>query len=401
MSHTEKELVDLGHTYLYQNYRQPAFVLSHGKGCEVWDTAGRRYLDLSGGIAVNTLGHAHPELRAAIADQVGKLTHTSNYFFNEPNVLLAEALCKRTQMARAFFCNSGTEAIEACLKLARRYFFDAGQPDRHRVIAFAKSFHGRTMGALAATGQATYRDGFGPLGNVTHVPYGDHEAVASAMGPDVAAIIVEPVQGEGGVIPAPAGFLSALRKIADESGAMLIADEIQTGIGRTGTFLACEHAGVKPDAVALAKGLGAGFPIGAMLCQARLENALPPGSHGTTFGGNPLASRTALTVLEIIQRDDLVARSKAMGEALSQRLRALQEKHPNAVSQVRGLGLLQAIELDARLDAREVLAKLRDAGLLLTIAGGTSLRFAPPLIVTEAELDEGVALVDDILGVSQ
>jgi acetylornithine/N-succinyldiaminopimelate aminotransferase len=254
------------------------------------------------------------------------------------------------------------------------------------------------MGALAATGQATYRDGFGPLGSVTHVPYGDQEAVAAAMGADVAAIIVEPVQGEGGVIPAPEGFLTALRKIADDAGALLIADEIQTGVGRTGTFLGCEHAGVKPDAIALAKGLGSGFPIGAMLCQAHLENALPPGSHGTTYGGNPLASRTALTVLQIMERDGLVDRSKQMGAFLSQRLHGLKEKYPTAIAQVRGLGLLQAAELASDLDARDVFAKLRDAGLLLTIAGGSSLRFAPPLVVTEAELDEGISILDGVLG---
>jgi acetylornithine/N-succinyldiaminopimelate aminotransferase len=401
MSHTEQDLVELGHTYLYPNYRQPPLVLSHGKGCEIWDKSGRRYLDLTGGIAVTTLGHAHPELSAAIADQAAKLMHTSNYFFNEPNVLLAEALCRHTKMARAFFCNSGTEAIEASLKLVRRHFFDREQPDRHRIIAFQKSFHGRTMGSLAATGQSAYRDGFGPLGSVTHVPFGDEAAVRAAMSDDVAAIIVEPVQGEGGVIPAPKGFLSALRKIADDAGAFLIADEIQTGVGRTGAFLACEHAGIQADVVAMAKGLGGGFPIGAMLCQAHLEKSLPPGSHGTTYGGNPLASRAALTVLSILDRDGLVERTRKLGAALTQKLRALKERFPDAISEVRGQGLLQAAELGPNLDLRDTLGQLRDAGLLLTAAGGVCLRFSPALIVEDAQLDEAMTILSNVLGGSQ
>jgi acetylornithine/N-succinyldiaminopimelate aminotransferase len=397
MSDTD-ELVHSAQQHLYPNYRQPPLIMDHGQGCELRDKSGKRYLDLYAGIAVSTLGHAHPKLVQAIAEQAGKLLHTSNYFYNEPNVRLAEKLCALSKMGRAFFCSSGAEANEAMLKLARRHFHAQGETDRYRVIAFKSSFHGRTMGALAVTGQDKYRDGFGPLPGVTHVAYGDAAAVRAAMGPDVAAILVEPVQGEGGVVPAPDGFLAELRGIADERDALLLLDEVQTGIGRTGRFLACEHAGVKPDAVALAKALGGGVPIGAMLCREKLSGALPPGSHGSTFGGNPLASAAALCVLETIESEGLVEAAARKGEHLAARLADLAARHERHVEASRGQGLLQALALRESVDARALLGKLRDAGVLLTIAGGHALRFSPPLVVTEAELDEGVAVVDRTLG---
>jgi acetylornithine/N-succinyldiaminopimelate aminotransferase len=297
----QDDLVALGRDHLYPNYRQPPVVLTRGEGSRLWDAAGKQYFDLFAGIAVSTLGHGHPRLAAAIAEQAKQLIHLSNYFYNQPNVQLAAKLCRLTGMDRAFFCNSGTEAIEAALKLARRHFYARGERERLRIIAFDNSFHGRTLGALAATGQPKYKDGFGPLPGVTHVPYGDVARVRQEMGPDVAGILVEAVQGEGGVLPAPAGFLQALRDVADEAGALLLADEIQTGVGRTGTFLGFEQDGVKADVVALAKGLGGGVPIGAMLCRASLAEALPPGSHGSTFGGNPLASAEELAVLEVLE----------------------------------------------------------------------------------------------------
>ena len=398
MSHTQNELVEIGQQFLYPNYRQPPLVLQRGSGVEVWDVAGKRYLDFLAGVAVNALGHAHPRLAETISAQAHRLSHVSNDFFNEPNVLLARQLCQLTGMARALFCNSGTEAIEAVLKLARRHFYGLGQTGRHRIIAFDRSFHGRTMGALAATGQAGYREGFGPLGPVTHVAYGDLDAVKSALGPDVAGILVEPVQGEGGVVPAPAGFMQGLRELCDEAGCLLLVDEIQTGVGRTGTFLALEHFGVKADAIALAKGLGGGFPIGAMLCSAALENALPPGSHGSTFGGNPLGSATALMVLRVLDEEQLLAHTQASGEYLDRQLNTLCRKHPTKTVCTRGLGLLRALELAPRLDTRAVLGAIRDAGLLLSIAGGTALRLSPPLVVTSAQIDEAVAIIDAVLG---
>ncbi len=394
---TESELVQSGQMYLYPNYRQPPFVFVRGQGSVLFDASGKRYLDLYAGIAVSTLGHAHPKLTAAITEQAGKLLHVSNYFYNEPNVRLAAQLCRLSGMDRAFFCNSGTEAIEATLKLARRHFFAKGQTERQRVIAFRNSFHGRTLGALAATGQDKYKDGFGPLPGVTHVTYGDTEAVRRAMGPDVAGILVEPVQGEGGVLPAPPGFLRELRTLADSHGALLLADEVQTGIGRTGSFLAMQQEGVQADVVALAKALGGGVPIGAMVCKKFLEEALPPGSHGSTFGGNPLASAAALAVLDVLENDGLLAHVKQRGEELSALLAKTVAKFPKLVECARGRGLLQALVLREGVDARKVMSALQESGVLLTIAGGQALRFSPPLIVTRAELEEGVALLERAL----
>ncbi|MEI9949680.1 MAG: acetylornithine/succinylornithine family transaminase [Pseudomonadota bacterium] len=394
---TESALVEAGHSYLYPNYRQPPFVFVRGQGSSLFDASGKRYLDLYAGIAVSTLGHAHPKLTAAIAAQAGKLLHVSNYFFNEPNIRLAETLCRLTEMDRAFFCNSGTEAIEATLKLARRHFHAQGQTARQRIIAFRNSFHGRTLGALAATGQDKYKDGFGPLPGVTHVGYGEIAAVRAAMGPDVAGILVEPVQGEGGVLPAPPGFLRELRALTSSTGALLLADEVQTGIGRTGKFLAFQHEGVQPDVVALAKALGGGVPIGAMVCKKFLQEALPPGSHGSTFGGNPLASAAALAVLDVLENDGLLAQVAQRGEELSLLLSKTASRFPKLVECARGRGLLQALVLRDGVDARKVMAILQESGVLLTIAGGQALRFSPPLIVTRAELEEGVALLERAL----
>jgi acetylornithine/N-succinyldiaminopimelate aminotransferase len=397
MGDTTARLVDLGRDHLYPNYRQPPMVLVRGEGSVLWDADGKRYLDFCAGIAVSSLGHAHPRLVRAIAEQAARLIHTSNYFYNEPNVLLAQKLCSLTGMDRAFFCNSGTEAIEAGLKLARRHFYVRGEKERYRVIAFQNSFHGRTLGALAATGQEKYKDGFGPLVGVTHVPYGDLAATRAAVGPDVAAIVLELVQGEGGVLPAPAGFLRELRALCDAHGMLLVVDEIQTGVGRLGTFLACQEEGVVPDVVALAKGLAGGVPIGAMLCRAAFAEALPPGSHGSTFGGNPLASAAALAVLETLESDHLMTRARELGGALGRGLSALAGRHAKVVELARGRGLLQVLVLRESVDARAVLGSLQERGLLLTLAGGRALRFSPPLVVEPAQIDEALGVVDGVL----
>ena len=390
-------LVEIGQNYLYPNYRQPPLVLARGEGRRVWDAAGKSYLDLYAGIAVTALGHGHPDVVAALRRQAERLGHVSNYYFNEPNVLLARELCQRTGFARAFFCNSGTEAIEALLKLARRHFYNQGQTERFNIIAFERSFHGRTLGALAATGQAAYRDGFGPLVGVIHVPFGDADAVAARLDDSVAGVLVEPVQGEGGVTPAPPGFLRRLRQLTQASGALLLGDEIQTGIGRTGRFLGFEHAEVMPDAIALAKGLGGGVPIGAMLSQKHLETALPPGSHGSTFGGNPLASAVARAVLARIDADKLVDKARDNGAYLGERLQGVAQAHPQTIEGSRGVGLLQALVLRPGVDARTLLESLRAAGVLLTVAGGTALRFSPALNIERAEIDEGIGIVDRVL----
>jgi acetylornithine/N-succinyldiaminopimelate aminotransferase len=396
---TESELVNAGRDFLYPNYRQPPFVFVRGQGSVLWDASGKRYLDLYAGIAVSTLGHGHPKLSAAIAEQASKLLHVSNYFFNDPNVRLAKELCRLTGMDRAFFCNSGTEAIEATLKLARRHFYAKGETERLRIIAFHNSFHGRTLGALAATGQDKYKDGFGPLPGVTHVAYGNTDAVRRAMGPDVAGILVEPVQGEGGVLPAPPGFLRDLRAIADSHGALLLADEVQTGVGRTGKFLAFQHEGIQADVVALAKALGGGVPIGAMVCKRFVEEALPPGSHGSTFGGNPLASAAALCVLDVLENDGLLKHANQRGEELSALLTRTTARFPKLVECTRGRGLLQALVLREGVDARKVLSTLQDSGVLVTIAGGQALRFSPPLVISRSELEESVTLLEHALSV--
>ncbi len=389
------DLVALAKQHLYPNYRPAPFALVRGRGCELFDAEGRRMLDLCAGIAVCVVGHAHPALVRAISDQAATLMHVSNWFYNEPNIRLAEELCKRTGFDRAFFCNSGTEANEAMLKLARHHFFGLGEKDRVRVVAFENAFHGRTLGSLSMTPK--YREGFGPLGPATHVPFGDADAVERAMGPDVCAIIVEPLQGEGGVLPAPAGFLAKLRAIADRHGALLLIDEIQTGVGRVGRFLASDGTGARPDAVSLAKGLAGGFPIGAMLTIEKLAGALPPGSHGSTFGGNALASAAAATVLRILDDEKLIDGARAKGEALGAMLTQLVADMPDVLESARGEGLLWGLVMRPGLVAREILPRIQEAGVLLTGAGDNVLRFSPALIVTTAELEEGVRAVRRVL----
>ncbi len=394
-----EDLLALAQKRLYPNYRPAPFVLTRGRGCELFDTEGRRYLDMAAGVAVCSLGHAHPRYAAALSEQVGRLTHVSNYFYNEPNVRLADELCRRAGFDRAFFCNSGAEANEAALKLVRRHFFTRGERERVRLVAFNGSFHGRTMGALALTGQAKYQEGFGPgVGAVTHIPFGDEAAARAAMGPDVAAVVVEPVQGEGGVVPAPPGYLAALRGLCDAAGALLFIDEIQTGVGRTGAFLGHEHDGVRADVISLAKGLGGGFPVGAMLCREALAGALPPGTHGSTYGGNALASTAALTVLAVLDEEGLIEGARRKGAHLSARLADLSARRPDRFGGERGRGLLRAIDLAPGQDTRAALAKVRERGVLLTLAGERALRFSPPLVVSEAELDEAVAAVEAALG---
>jgi acetylornithine/N-succinyldiaminopimelate aminotransferase len=313
-------------------------------------------------------------------------------------VRLADDLCRTFGYDRAFFCNSGAEANEAMLKLARRFFHAQGQKDRYRIIAFHHSFHGRTMGAVSLTGNPKYHEGFGPpLAGITHVAYGDVAAARAAMGPDVAAILVEPVQGEGGVLPAPPGYLGALRRLADEHGALLLVDEVQTGVGRTGRWLGQDHEGVKGDAIALAKGLAGGVPVGAMLVTERLGGALPPGTHGSTFGGNALASVAARTVLAVIREEGLLDAAAARGAQLARGLAAIAGRRPEVATGERGWGLLRGLVLAPGLDPRTVLGVTRERGVLLTAAGTNVLRFTPPLVVTEAQIDEGLARVDEAL----
>jgi acetylornithine/N-succinyldiaminopimelate aminotransferase len=326
----------------------------------------------------------------AISEQVVRVAHVSNWFLNEENVLAAALLCKKAKMDRAFFCNSGAEANEAMLKLARHHFFGQGQPARSRIIAFQNSFHGRTLGALAMTGTPKYHEGFALGGGVTHVPYGDLDAVKRAMGDDVAAINVEPIQGEGGVFPAPPGFLAGLRALCDASGALLLVDEVQTGVGRLGTFLGSETSGVSADVIALAKGIGGGFPVGVMLTREKFGGALPPGTHGSTFGGNPLACAAIRAVISILDDENLLAAVRPKGEQLGAGLRAIAADYPTVCEGARGDGLLWGLVLKPGFVARDVLPKVLAHKVLLTGAGERVIRFSPPLVVTPKELDEGL-----------
>ncbi len=400
------EIASAASRVLLSNYRQAPIALARGRGSELWDADGKRYIDMYAGIAVSTLGHAHPGLTKAIADQAASILHTTNLVFNEPSIRLAEKLVARTRqtsgaaplLTRAFFCNSGTEAMEACVKLARRRAFLAGESRRTRFLAFHQAFHGRSMGALALTGTPKYWEGFGcDVERVTHVNYGDTDAVRIALDTkpgEYCAIVVEPVQGEGGVLPAPPGFLSTLRSLTTDHGALLIVDEVQTGIARTGKWFGYQHEGVQPDAIALAKGLGGGVPIGAMLVREELNAVLTPGSHGSTFGGNPLATAAALAVLDAIESEGLVERSAALGERLGARLREVAAAHPQIFEGERGLGLLRGLLMKPGVEARTMLVAARSKGVLLSVASERVLRFTPPLTITDALVDEACSLVD-------
>ena len=362
-------------------FGRPQLVLEHGDGAWVWDVEGRRYLDLVGGIAVNALGHNHPALVAAVSKQAGQLVHVSNFFTSVPQVELAErllALAAAPQGSRVFFCNSGTEALEAAIKLARR-------TGRTGIVAAEGAFHGRTTGALALTHKPAYRAPFEPLiPGVSHVPWGDVDALRAAVTDETSALVLEPIQGEAGVRPGGADYLRAAREVTREHGALLVLDEVQTGIGRTGTWFAFTQAGVVPDAMTLAKGLGGGVPIGALVTFGpEVSTMLTPGMHGSTFGGNPLACAAGLAVLDTIAAEGLLDHAREAGEHLERRVVALQ--HP-LVTGVRGAGLLRAVML-AGDHAASVAALARDAGFIVNPVAPDALRLAPPLVVTTDELD--------------
>ena len=395
---TSAELLATASKRLYPNYKPAPIVFARGKGCELFDVEGRRYLDLCAGVAVCSVGHAHPTLAKTIGEQAARLMHVSNYFYNEENILLADELCTKSGLDRALFCNSGAEANEAIFKLARRTAYAKGEKERTKILAFHNAFHGRTMGALSMTGTPKYREGFGAVDGVVHVAYSDLDAVKAQMGGDVAAVIVEPVQGEGGVLPAPAGFVKGLRELCDRHGALLLFDEVQTGIGRLGRWFGYEDSGVMPDAISLAKGLGGGFPIGAMLTTEALAGGLPPGTHGSTFGGNPLACAASRAVLRILDEEDLVRGAKTKGEYLSKLLGELAREMPAVCEGERGEGLLRGLVLKPGFVVRDLLTRLAESGVLLTAAGERVLRFSPPLVVREAELAEGVAAVRRVIG---
>jgi len=374
------------------NYGTPPLALARGEGCRVWDADGNQYLDLIAGIAVSALGHAHPAIVEAVSAQVGKLAHTSNLFVHEPGVRLAErllGLLNADGQARVFFCNSGAEANEAAIKLVRR----ARDTDKPFVAAIG-SFHGRTMGSLSITGKESIRTPFGPFGvDVRWIPYGDESALAGAIDAEVAAVFLEPTLGEGGVVPPPDGYLRAVRQACDQAGALLVLDEIQSGIGRTGEWFAHQAAGVLPDVLTLAKGLGGGLPIGACIGFGEAGTALRKGDHGSTFGANPVACAAALAVLDTIEDENILGNVKAVGDVLASGIEAT--GHP-LLKAVRGSGLWLAAVLTED-KAPAVYQAAQDKGFLVNAVQPDAVRLAPPLILTEAEAGEFTAALPAIL----
>lgn len=396
MTASTESLFALSERYYLPVYRPRRIVLDHGKGARVWDRDGREYVDFGAGIAVNALGHAHPALIAALTEQAGKLWHTSNVFVSEPPLRLAETLVQASGFAeRVFFCNSGAEANEAAIKLARKWATAQGRtPERRTILSFRGSFHGRTLAAVTATAQPKYHEGFEPLPpGFRYSDFNDLAAAEAAMaGGDVCAVLVEPVQGEGGVTPATAEFLQGLRALCDRHDALLILDEIQCGMGRTGRLFACHGYEVVPDVVTLAKALGSGFPIGAMLVGARAGESMQFGAHGTTFGGNPLAAAVAGAALRELSSPALLANVERQSAALRAALSALDAEF-SLFSDIRGRGLMLGAELrpEHAGKAGEILDRCIDHGLLLLQAGPDVLRFVPALNITDADLAEGLA----------
>lgn len=394
-THTD-EVIASAKTVLLQNYKQQPIVLAKGEGSHVWDAEGRKYLDLIAGIATCALGHCHPEVIAAAKKQLDTLWHVSNVFYSEPQIRLAERLTKASGLpgARAFFCNSGAEANEALIKLARRYQHEVkGQKDRSEIITFEGGFHGRTLATVTATAQPKYQAGFEPLPQgFVYAPYGNLDEVKKRVGPHTAAILVEPIQGEGGVRPAPAGYLKALRELCTAEGILLLIDEVQTGIGRTGKPFAFQHDGIVPDAFSLAKSLGNGLPIGAMVCSDEAGKALPSATHGSTFGGNLVACAAAIATWDLATAPSMLAEIAEKGEFLRSKALELKARHPDRVKDVRGKGMLFGIEVDT--GAADVLARCRANGLIANLAGEKTIRFAPSYLTTREQLVEGLAIFE-------
>lgn len=374
------------------NYAPAGFIPVRGEGSRVWDQSGRELVDFTGGIAVNVLGHAHPALVSALTEQANKLWHVSNVFTNEPALRMAKKLVDATFADRAFFCNSGAEANEAAFKLARRVAFDLYGTEKYEIIAAINSFHGRTLFTVNVGGQSKYSDGFGPkITGITHVPYNDLEALKAAISDKTCAVVLEPVQGESGVIPAELAYLQGARQLCDEHNALLVFDEVQTGMGRTGELFAYMHYDVTPDILTSAKSLGGGFPIAAMLTTEALAKHLTVGTHGTTYGGNPLACAVAEAVIDIVNTPETLAGVKAKRELFKTRLEAIGEQY-GVFTQVRGLGLLLGCVLsDAwKGKAKDFFNAAEKEGVMILQAGPDVVRFAPSLVVTEADIDEGL-----------
>ena len=380
-------------SHLLPTYARVDLAFELGEGAWLFTADGERYLDFTSGVAVNVLGHAHPMLVTALTEQAHKLWHVSNLYRIPQAERLADRLCAASFADVAFFCNSGTEAIEGAIKMARKYQAVAGKPERFRIITFEGAFHGRTLASLAATGNKKYLDGFGPpTEGFDQVAYGDLDAVKKAIGLETGAILIEPVLGEGGVRVVPHAFLKALRDLCDKHGLLLIFDEVQTGIGRTGDLFAYQHTGVEPDIMALAKALGGGFPVGAFLATTEAAKGMTAGTHGSTFGGNPLAMAVANAVLDVVTADGFLDRMKQNALLLKQRLAELKDRHASVIAEVRGEGLLIGLRMVP--PASAMVDELRAERMLAPTAGDNVVRLLPPLIIGESEISYAVNAID-------
>jgi acetylornithine/N-succinyldiaminopimelate aminotransferase len=387
---------DMYDQYLVPNYSPAAVIPVRGEGSRIWDQDDRCYIDFAGGIAVNALGHAHPKVVSALQTQAQKLWHLSNVFTNEPALRLAKKLCDATFAEQVYFCNSGGEANEAAFKLARRYSFDQFDSDKNQIISFHDAFHGRTLFTVSVGGQEKYTEGFGPLpGGISHLPFNDVEALGKAINKNTCAVVIEPVQGEGGVTSATPEFLAAARRLCDQHNALLIFDEVQCGMGRTGDLYAYQTFAVVPDILTTAKALGCGFPIGAMLTTEKIAKSLAVGTHGSTYGGNPLACAVAESVIDIINTSEVLEGVVTRRQTMVDGLNTINSKYP-MFEEVRGAGLLIGWVLNDKWKgrSREILNQCMSNGLMLLVAGPDVVRFAPSLIITDQEIAEGLQLLE-------
>jgi acetylornithine/N-succinyldiaminopimelate aminotransferase len=380
-------------SHILPTYSRVDLAFERGEGVWLITATGERYLDFTSGVAVNALGHTHPHMVKALTEQVAKLWHVSNLYRIPEGERLADRLCAATFADTVFFQNSGAEAIECAIKMARKYQSASGRPERYRIITFEGAFHGRTLAALAATGNKKYLDGFGPpMPGFDQLPFNDLEAVKKAIGPETAAILIEPVMGEGGVRVVPPTFLRALRKLCDDNGLLLMFDEIQTGVGRTGDLFAYQHTGVEPDIMTIAKAIGAGFPVGACLATAEASKGMTAGTHGSTFGGNQLAMAAGNAVMDVVTADGFLENVKNNALLLKQKLAELKDRHASVLAEVRGEGLLMGLRMVP--PAAEMVDELRAEKMITVAAGDNVVRLLPPLIINEEEIAEAVARID-------
>lgn len=389
---TNAEILAMGQQYIMNTYGRLPMALQKGEGAKVWDADGRQYLDFVGGLAVNSLGHAHPRVAEVIAEQAKIMLHCSNIYWIEPQVRLAKLLVENSCVDKAFFCNSGAEANEAAIKLARKYAKLKLGADKYEIITATNSFHGRTLATITATGQTKYQKGFAPLPEgFKYVPFNDLAALEKSIGAHTCAVLLEPVQGEGGVIPAQPDYLEGVAKLCKDNGLLLIFDEVQCGLGRTGKFFAYQNYQVEPDIITLAKALGGGFPIGAMLAKDEVAVAFQPGDHASTFGGNPLATSAALAAMDVLLNGGILENTQQVGQYMKKRLVELAEKHC-CVKEVRGLGLMLGMELTK--EGKDIVANCLEQGLLINCTNGNVLRFLPPLIISQEEVDQAIEILD-------